>query len=110
MTPVRKSVSIASDPINWVKAGPISIIAKLTGNSNGAEQVNAPSSAHGAVVKLYKLVNGHRKLVKSSTLNGSGDKSFKVADKNGKRYTKYVAVVSKTARTKGDTTNSKTVR
>lgn len=92
------------------------IVATMAGQSNAGKadvlKVSAPSTASGAVVKLFKVVNGMRKLVKSSTLNASGDRTFTVADTNGKGYTKYVAVVSPTvpARTKGDTTNSKTVR
>ena len=91
-----------------------SIVAKLLGQSNAGKAdvltVDAPSSANGAVVRLFKVVNGMRKLVSTSTLNGRATTRFTVADKNGKGYTKYVAVVSPTARTKGDTTNSKTVR
>jgi len=97
-----------------VKFGAMPIQAILTGSNNGARPdkltVDAPSQARGAVVRLYKVVNGVRRLVGKSTLNLYGNRTFKVADRNGRAYTKYVAVVSKTARTKADTTNTKRVR
>ncbi|MCW2826237.1 MAG: hypothetical protein JWQ91_3154 [Aeromicrobium sp.] len=93
---------------------PATIVAKLLGSSNGKSAdevtVNAPSSAKGAAVKLYKAVSGKRKLVASGTLNSNGNKVFKVKDANGTKATKYIAVVSATAKTKSDTTNTKTVK
>jgi len=111
-----KSETVKSAPIKWAAAPvvPVAIRAILTGSNNGARAdrltVDAPSKAHGAVVRLYKVVNGVRRLVGKSTLNLSGNRTFRVADRNGRAYTKYVAVVSKTARTKADTTNTKRVR
>lgn len=94
--------------------GRAAIVAKLVGSNNGSKadvvKVDGPSSAAGAKVRLYKLVNGVRKFVMAGNLGTSGNKVFTVADKNGKSYTKYVAVVSPTAKTKGDTTNTKSVR
>jgi hypothetical protein len=94
--------------------GPVAISAVLSGKSNGAKadklKVNAPSSATGATVKLYKVVNGKAKLVGKGKLNGSGDFNFTVADQNGKKFTKYIAKVSATAKTKADPTGFKSVR
>lgn len=94
--------------------GPETIVANLIGANNGAQadvlEVDAPSSAKGATVRLYKLVNGVRKFVKASTLGAAGNRVFTVADKNGKAYTKYVAVVAKTDATTADTTNQRAVR
>lgn len=92
-----------------------SIVAKLGGKNNGAKddvlKVNAPSKAAGATVKLWKFnKNGKKVLVGESVLNGKGNKKFTVADKNGKKFTKYVAKVLKTDDTKADTTNKKAVR
>jgi hypothetical protein len=107
-------VVAAAQRTDVVRFGLMPIQAILTGNNNGARAdrltVDAPAQARGAVVRLYKVVNGVRRLVGKSTLNLSGNRTFRVADRNGRAYTKYVAVVSKTARTKADTTNTKRVR
>ncbi|GEP40367.1 hypothetical protein NPS01_40300 [Nocardioides psychrotolerans] len=94
---------------------PIEIVAKLTGVSNGPAndklKVNAPSSAAGAEVRLFKVIDGRRIQVgKTKGLNSFGNATFIVRDRNGNRLTKYVAVVVKTARTLGDVTNPKRVR
>ncbi len=90
------------------------IAATLTGTDNGAEadrpKVDAPSAAEGATVRLYKVIDGDRRLVATSTLNASGNRTFTVADANGTSYTKYVARVSATESTLGDWTNSLRVR
>ena len=51
-----------------------------------------------------------RKLVGTSYLNGSGNHTFTVADKNGNKKTTYVALVAQTSTTKSDATNNKSVR
>lgn len=107
-----KTMSVQTDPINWVEAAPppSSINAKLSGTNkgNGKDKltVKAPGKAAGATVKLYKVVNGKKKLVASGTLNSQGDKTWTVQDKNGNKKTKYVAKVMATSKTKADTTNS----
>ena len=92
---------------------PTAINAVLSGTSNGAKAdvltVKA-AKANGAVVRIYKVVNGVRKLVRTGTLNASGSRTFLVKDANGRKYTKYVALVSKTADTKADTSNEKWIR
>lgn len=121
--PVSSDIATASTTVKGAVTPPpppppppvrTSIVARLLGHNNGARadklKVNAPAKAHGAVVKLFKFKNGVRKLVKTSSLNASGDRSFRVADRNGRKFTKYVAVVKRTARTKGDTTNRRSVR
>jgi hypothetical protein len=93
---------------------PAAISASLAGADNGAKadnvKVNAPSAAQGATVRLYTDAAGKRTLVATSTLNASGNRTFKVADKNGNRYTNYVAKVSRTEATKADWTNPLRVR
>jgi len=93
---------------------PAPIVARLTGADNGARAdrltVTTAPAATGATVKLYTVKNGVRKLVKTGTLNADGSISFRVKDMNKNRFTKYVAVVSATDTTLGDTTNAKRVR
>ncbi|GEP34872.1 hypothetical protein NSZ01_26400 [Nocardioides szechwanensis] len=103
-------VFVADEPV-----GPVAIVAKLSGNDNGAAndklKVNAPSIAQGAEVRLFKVIDGRRIQVgKTKGLNQFGNAVFIVRDRNGGRLTKYVAVVVKTAKTLGDTTNPKRVR
>lgn len=90
------------------------IVAKLGGNSKGAFdrlRVSAPARAQGAVVRLFKVVAGKRIQVGNTRgLNANGQVIFSVVDRNGKKLTKYVAVVRKTAVTRSDTTNPKSLR
>ncbi len=85
------SESRATDSVKFAGPALQTIQALLGGSSNGAKAdkltVNAPSAAKGAKVKLFKIVNGMRKLVGTSYLNGSGDRTFTVADKNGNKKT-----------------------
>lgn len=109
-----------SEPITWEKATtppptqPEPIVAKLTGSNNGAKQdvlkVKTRKIAAGATVKLFRIQNGKRTLVKTATLNKNGAKTFRVADRNGKKFTNYIAKVAKQDAHKGDTTNKKRVR
>ena len=102
------------EPTPPVPPAPAAISASLVGADNGAMadkvKVDAPSAAHGATVRLFKQAAGVRKLVATSTLNASGNRTFKVADKNGNRYTKYIAKVSRTETTLADWTNYLRVR
>jgi hypothetical protein len=102
------------EPTPPAPPAPAAISASLAGADNGAKadkvKVNAPSAAQGATVRLYTVVDGVRTLVATSTLNPSGNHTFKVADKNGNRYTSYVAKVSRTEATKADWTNPLRVR
>lgn len=90
------------------------ITAHLSGHNNGARpdrlKVNGPNVASGAQVKLFKIVNGKKKLVDFSHLNKWGNHKFVVADRNGRAKAKYIARVVKTLTTWGDTTNKKRVR
>jgi hypothetical protein len=91
------------------------ITAKLIGASNGAKadgvKVFAPTKAAGAVVRLFRVVNGRRIQVGATRkLNAAGNASFTVMDRNGSRFTKYVAVIKKSVDTQSDTTNAKRVR
>ncbi|MCW2792357.1 MAG: hypothetical protein JWO76_1455 [Nocardioides sp.] len=101
-----KNVSVKSDPINWVNKAKPSPELTLKGSNDGKTDVlfaNAATRAHGATVKLYKRANGAWKLVGTATLNKFGNHHFRVADKNGKKITKYKAVAQPTARTTSGT-------
>ena len=102
------------EPTPPVPPAPAAISASLVGADNGAMadkvKVDAPSAAHGATVRLFKQAAGVRKLVATSTLNASGTRNFKVADKNGTRYTQYIAKGSRTETTLADWTNYLRVR
>ncbi|MDI6911859.1 hypothetical protein [Nocardioides sp.] len=108
-----KTVAVESDPVIWVKP-PAPIVARLSGVSNGGRAdrltVKAPAAAAGAKVKLYKVKRGKRTLIATGELNANGKATFRVKDRNGKRFTKYVARVMATDTTKGDTTNKRRIR
>ncbi len=111
-----KTVSVESDPIEWVEAAPppSAIVSRLTGHNNGRRAdkltVTASQSAAGATVKLFKIRHGKRILVATGELNANGKEVFRVKDRNGKRFTKYVARVMATDTTKADTTNKRRIR
>ena len=91
------------------------ITAVLRGRSNGARadrlEVLAPGQARAAEVRLLRRTRGGRlTLVQSGVLNQKGDRRFQVKDRNGRRYTSYVAVVRPTSRTLGDRTGTRRVR
>ncbi|WP_121255008.1 hypothetical protein [Nocardioides ferulae] len=90
-------------------------VAQLKGKNNGAKpdklRVKATVVPEGTKVKLFKFVNGKRKAVTTGTTNANGVVKFKVADRNGKKFTKYVAKVAKTdVPTAAFMSNSKRVR
>ncbi len=107
-------VAEQADVVKFAGSVKSSITSRLMGHNNGAKRdhllVNAPSRAHGAVVKLFKITATGRHLVGRAHLNSVGNHRFGVADRNGRRYTKFIAVVRQTPRTLGDTTNIKRVR
>lgn len=89
--------------------------ATLAGSSNGAKAdvlkvTTGQTAAKGAVVKLFKVVNGRRVLVATKRLLANGSAKFTVKDRNAKKFTKYVAVVAKTAKSKADTSNPRNIR
>ena len=88
-------------------------VAKLAGQNNGADAdkltVTTTKKANGAVVKLFKVVNGKLKPAGTKTLK-NGKATFSKADKNGAARTTYVAKVSSTVDTKGDRSNNRSVR
>jgi hypothetical protein len=117
----RRRAAIASLAVSGVVAHPVApaqattpITAELLGASNGKADdvltVNASSASAGAGVKLFRLKAGGRKLVAEDVLNAKGNRTFVVDDRNGKRFTKYVAVVDETETTPSDQTNQKRVR
>lgn len=112
--PASSNIATATTTVAAAAPERAPIVALLKGTDNGAMAdkvtVDAPSSAAGATVRLYKFVNGVRTFVKANTLGAAGNRSFKVADKNGNARTKYVAKVSRTSVTKADWTDNKRVR
>ena len=66
----------------------------------------------GAQVTLYKVTNGVRQKIggKVRRLDSTGTADFQVKDKNGRRFTSYVAVVRSTSTTVADTSNAVRVR
>lgn len=111
-----KTLSVDSDAINWVKAtSPAAIVARLRGlnTATGRDKliVKAPAAAAGARVKLFKVrPNGKRVLVRTGALNSHGRKVWILKDRNGRRFTRYVARVMATSATKADRTNRVRVR
>lgn len=97
-------------------ATPTAIKVTLTGDSNGAKDdrlvVTTTGKAAGADITIYKVKkNGKRGgVVATATVNNSGTTKVTVPDTNGKKSTKYVAVVSATDATKAGTSNKKTVK
>ncbi len=86
---------------------PKDIDLQLNGVDNGAKddvlRANAKKDASGLVAQLFKTTKkGVMKLVDSAALNSNGNHKFKVADKNGKGYTKYTVKVAKSDTTMKD--------
>jgi hypothetical protein len=94
---------------------PVDPKVKVTGKDNGKKadklKVNALKLAAGAKVTLFKVVDGKNKVVKTGkkalTLNNKGDRTIKIKDKNGKKPTKYVVKIAKTALTTKATAKKK---
>ena len=105
-----------------IKFGPkaVRIDARLTavnaratngGVSNDIAKVNAPASAKGAVVKLYKIrKDGSKVLVAKKVANRAGDVSFLVKDSSKSKVTKFQAFVGATKATLSDWTNRLSIR
>ncbi len=95
-----------STEIEW---GRQQIQAILSGAGNGKRAdvltVEAPDSAAGATVKLFKVSATGKRLLKTKVLDSSGDLTVTQKDGNGRRFTTYVASVLPTAATGGTTTN-----
>lgn len=72
--------------------------------------VSATKLAKGARVNLYKVVKGKQKLVGSKRLGKTGTASFSIRDRNGKRKTKYVAIVRSTSVSIADQSRAVNVR
>lgn len=112
------TTTVQPEPAPEPNPGRQAITAELKGRNTGPDVdklkvVTEPAGvADGAVVNLYRFnKNGVRVLVESSTLNANGVKRFQVLDRNGKKFTKYVARVKRTDDSKGvKRTNFKRVR
>lgn len=101
--------TVGTDTVIFGGGGQVGIQAKLSGKSKGGKdilKVDAPSNADGAKVKLQKKTkNGWKQISKAKALNLLGNTTFKVADKNGNKVTRYRALVAGTNDTKPDTSN-----
>ena len=90
------------------------IDARLKGRHNGARRdrlkVLAPPQARGAEVRLMRKTRSGQKLVWVKRLNRLGDAQFEVKDRNGRKVTRYFAIVRETSRTFADRTGVKKVR
>jgi hypothetical protein len=88
--------------------GPSDITALLSGKSSQGKdilRVYTQAVAKGAKVVLQKKVNGKWTQVgKVKNLDDAGDRQFSVKDRNGKKITKFRAIVSPTASSQGDLT------
>lgn len=73
------------------------INAKLTGRSTRGRdvlRVHAPAIARGGEVRLEKKTAGQwRQVGRSKRLDADGDRAFSLRDRNGRRVTRYRAVV-----------------
>ena len=100
-----------STQVEW---GRLRIQATLSGVGNGKRSdvltVNAPGSAAGAPVRLFKITATGRKLLRTEVLGAAGDLTVTQKDGNGRRFIKYVAVVMPTSSTDGVTTNEVKLR
>ena len=74
-------------------------------------KVNAPSSAAGAKVSLYKIrKDGSRKWIASKTANKYGNVKFVVTDAKPGKASKYQANVGATSKTFADWTPKRTIK
>lgn len=95
---------------------PTAIKVTLTGDNNGGKDdkltVTTTRKAAGADITIYKVKKNGKKgaVVATASVNNSGTTKVTVPDTNGKKSTKYVAVVSKTSDTKAGTSNKKSVK
>ncbi|GGO71394.1 Ig-like domain-containing protein [Nocardioides deserti] len=118
-----RTATADSEPISWQpetdqpgngNGGKKAIVAKMNGKNNGGKRdvirVKTWKVAAGAKVKVFRIQNGNRKLMQVGRLNKQGGKWFRIGDKNGRKFTKYVAKVVPQPAHKGDMTNVKRVR
>ncbi|WP_121255016.1 Ig-like domain-containing protein [Nocardioides ferulae] len=108
-----KSVSFDYGTVVVCRCSPIAAVLKGPNNGPKADRlrvITKNAAVAGAKVRLFKYVDGKRKLVRTGTLNGAGNWKTKVKDTNGKKRTRYVAVISKTESTTGARTNFRLVR
>jgi len=99
-----RTVTDASDPINWVEAPPveepeeINLVVTGKGGKKDRIKANADDIAAGATAVLQR--NGRK--IDSATLKANGNFTFKVKDRNGKKNTRYVVKVRATETTLKD--------
>jgi hypothetical protein len=80
------------------------LVAKNKGDKDRIT-VTAPRTARGAKVLIYGLIDGKVTKVGQGLLNRQGTLVKDVRDRNGKKATKYAAIVRATSRTLQDVTN-----
>ena len=85
------------------------IDTKLSGRSvqnRDVLKVNGPSIYAGAQVRLQRKRDGDwRRVGQVRRLDGSGNRAFRVRDRNGRLPTRYRAVVAASEEIRGDTSN-----
>ena len=89
------------------------VASRLVARSKGTNDrliITAPRSARGAKVLIYGLIDGDITKVGQGRLDNQGKLVKEVRDRNGKKATKYAAIVRATSRTQQDVTNVGTVR
>ncbi|HET9423288.1 MAG TPA: hypothetical protein VFO49_19280 [Nocardioides sp.] len=82
--------------------------SRLDATSKGDKDrltITAPRSARGAKVLIYGLIDGDIVKVAQGRLDNRGKLVKEVRDRNGKKATKYAAIVRATSRTERDVTN-----
>ncbi|GAA2023556.1 beta strand repeat-containing protein [Nocardioides kribbensis] len=93
------------------------VTAVLSANNNGAQadrlrvSAGVTAGANEAVAEFYRIKkDGSSKLVGTAVLNSEGIAKVNAPDVNGKRFTKYFAIVKGTAATLRDRSNNTRVR
>lgn len=117
-----RTVTESAEPITWkdevVVPPKQAVTALIAGEDNGGKKdvirFQVDDAAEGATVQLFKIKrkDGKRVLVqvREAIVPDGGELTFKIADKNGNRITRYVAEVSETETTLGDTSNVQKLR
>ncbi len=96
-------------------AGPGTAELSLSGFGNGARadrlRVSGPAGLAGEGIKAFRITaKGKRVLVTTETLNRTGDRAIRVADRNGRATTTYVVRLVGSARVEGTSSNTRVLR
>lgn len=105
--------STDEDPCASALCTPSTPVLKGEDNGKRADRVrlNSISQDAGREARLIRLEgSGERTIVATATLNDKGNARFVVADRNGRRYTKYLARIPATDTEPAQTSNRLRVR